>query len=102
MSRYVGETEKNLSMLFETAREMDAVLLFDEADSLFGKRTEVGSANDRYANLETNYLLQRIETHPGLVILTSNLPDQMDDALFRRVSWIIEIDSSENKHRLRI
>jgi SpoVK/Ycf46/Vps4 family AAA+-type ATPase len=90
VSKYISETEKNLARVFEVGEKLDAVLLFDEADSLFGKRTEVSDAHDRYANLDTNYLLQRIEAYPGLVILTSNLRSALDDALLRRVRWIIE------------
>ena len=71
-SKYIGETEKNLSRLFAAAEAADAILLFDEADALFGKRTEVRDSHDRYANLETSYLLERLEHHQGLVILASN------------------------------
>src|SRR5262249_18867598 len=73
VSKYVGETEKNLGRVFDQAQDAHAMLLFDEADSLFGKRTEVKSAQDRYANLEVNYLLQRMETFDGVSVLTSNL-----------------------------
>jgi SpoVK/Ycf46/Vps4 family AAA+-type ATPase len=95
VSKYIGETEKNLTELFDSARDKDTVLMFDEAESLFGKRTDVSSANDRYANLETNFLLQQIESHPGLVILTTNQADQIDDTLRRRVSWSIEAALSD-------
>jgi hypothetical protein len=87
--KYIGETEKQLDRLFDAADEAGAALLFDEADALFGKRTETQSSHDRYANLSTAYLLQRIEAHDGLVILTSNLPGNVDDAFARRLAALI-------------
>jgi len=89
VSKWVGETEKNLEMVFEEAEESNAVLFFDEADSLFGKRGEVQRGSDRYANLEVGYLLQRLEDYWGLVILASNLKDQIDSAMLRRFQAII-------------
>lgn len=89
VSKYIGETEKNLSNLFNKAENKNWVLLFDEADALFGKRTEVKSSNDRFANQEVSFLLQRIETFSGLVILTSNLKSNLDDAFLRRFNTII-------------
>jgi len=89
-SNYIGETEKNLELLFERAEKNNWVLFFDEADSLFGKRTDIKDANDRYANLETNYLVQRIEDYPGLLILASNMKSNIDDAFMRRFQMIIE------------
>jgi hypothetical protein len=88
--RYVGETEKNLSRIFEGARAGHVIILFDEADSLFSKRTEVKSSNDRYANLEVNYLLQRIENHQGMVILTTNLESSLDEAFRRRMRFTVK------------
>jgi AAA+ superfamily predicted ATPase len=99
ISKYIGETEKNLSRLLAKAEESDIVLLFDEADSLFGKRTEVKSSHDRYANMDTNYLLQRIEAYHGLVILTSNLRDNLDDALLRRAVRVIDFPKPDIKKR---
>jgi len=86
VSKFIGETEKNLAALFDAAEAGHAILLFDEADSLFGKRTDVKSSNDRYANLETNYLLQRLETFTGICLLTSNHESNMDPAFQRRLS----------------
>jgi hypothetical protein len=86
MSKWVGETEKNLAEVFEAAEEGQVMLLFDEADSLFGKRSEVKSSNDRYANLETNYLLQRFDSFEGVAILTTNLEGSIDPAFKRRLS----------------
>ncbi len=84
VSKYIGETEKNLSHVFDMAEENDWILFFDEADALFGTRTATTSSNDRYANQEVSYLLQRIEDCPGLVILATNLRNNIDDAFFRR------------------
>lgn len=84
VSKYIGETEKNLSNLFDRAENKDWILFFDEADALFGKRTQIKDAHDRYANQEISYLLQRIENHNGLVILASNFKENIDDAFIRR------------------
>ncbi len=92
-SKYIGETEKNLAQLFARAEHAEVVLLFDEADSLFGKRTEVKDANDRFANQQTNYLLQRIETFDGIALLTSNSRARFDAAFTRRLDAIIEFPS---------
>lgn len=89
-SKYIGETEKNLSLLLARAEQADVILLFDEADSLFGKRTDIKEANDRFANAQTNYLLQRIEDYRGVVILTSNSKNRFDAAFTRRIDTIIE------------
>lgn len=89
-SKYIGETEKNLAQLFARAEHAEVVLMFDEADSLFGKRTDVKEANDRFANQQTNYLLQRIESFDGLAILTSNSRSRFDGAFTRRLDAIIE------------
>ena len=92
VSKYVGETEKNLAVAFEEAERASAVLFFDEADALFGKRTEVRDAHDRYANLEVNYLLQRVETFTGLVILASNRQSELDEAFLRRLRFTIRFE----------
>ncbi|MBL8350561.1 MAG: ATP-binding protein [Burkholderiaceae bacterium] len=89
-SKYIGETEKNLAQLFARAEHAEVVLLFDEADSLFGKRTEVKDANDRFANQQTNYLLQRIESFDGIALLTSNSRSRFDSAFTRRLDAIID------------
>jgi hypothetical protein len=89
-SKYIGETEKNLAQLFARAEHAEVVLLFDEADSLFGKRTDVKEANDRFANAQTNYLLSRIESYEGLAILTSNSRARFDSAFTRRLDAIVE------------
>jgi SpoVK/Ycf46/Vps4 family AAA+-type ATPase len=89
-SKYIGETEKNLAQLLARAEESGIILLFDEADSLFGKRTEVRESNDRFANAQTNYLLQRIETFDGIALLTSNSRARFDPSFCRRLDLIIE------------
>jgi AAA+ superfamily predicted ATPase len=87
VDKYIGETEKNLARVFDEAEAAQAVLLFDEADSLFAKRTQVKSSNDRYANLEVNYLLQRIEAYPGVSVLTTNFATLIDEAFQRRIRF---------------
>jgi hypothetical protein len=89
VSKYIGETEKNLKQVFDAAEEGGVVLLFDEADALFGKRGEVRDSHDRYANIEVSYLLQRMETYQGLAILTSNLKSTIDKAFQRRLRFIV-------------
>jgi hypothetical protein len=89
-SKYIGETEKNLAQLLARAEHAEVILLFDEADSMFGKRTDVKESNDRFANAQTNYLLQRIENFDGIVFLTSNSRTRFDPAFFRRLDAIIE------------
>jgi SpoVK/Ycf46/Vps4 family AAA+-type ATPase len=89
-SKYIGETEKHLAQLIARAEHAEFALLFDEADSLFGKRTDVKDSNDRYANAQTNYLLQRIETFDGIALLTSNSRARFDSAFSRRLDAIIE------------
>ena len=90
VSKYVGETERNLGEIFDRAEDADAVLLFDEADALFGERSEVRDAHDRYANVEVDYLLQRIEAYHGAAILTTNLKQNVDDAFLRRIHASVE------------
>jgi len=102
VSKWVGETEKNLATIFDRAEEAQAVLLFDEADALFGARTSVGSGVDRYANLETNYLLQRIEDYDGIAILSSNLKQNIDEAFTRRFHFVIEFPFPDRKSREEI
>jgi hypothetical protein len=89
VSKFIGETEKNLSQLFERAKNKDWILFFDEADALFGKRTNVRDAHDKYANQEVAYLLQRIESHNGLIILASNFKSNIDEAFIRRFQSVI-------------
>jgi MoxR-like ATPase len=90
MSKYIGQTEKHLSSLFDDARASGAILFFDEADALFGKRTEVQDAQDRYANLEIGYLLQRMEEHPGVTMLATNRMRDLDEAFIRRFHFILD------------
>lgn len=101
-SKYIGETEKNLSQLLAKAEEQDLVLLFDEADSLFGKRTDISDSNDRFANAQTNYLLQRIESFTGIVLLTSNARNRFDEAFTRRIDAIIDFLQPEAEERLAL
>lgn len=102
VSKYIGETEKNLNQIFTTATNANAILLFDEADALFGKRSNVKDARDRYANLEVSYLLQKIEEYEGLAILTTNLRGNMDEAFMRRLQFIIEFQLPDDKQRYQI
>ena len=95
ISKYIGETEKNLGRVFETAAARPAILLFDEADALFGQRTGVRDAHDRYSNAETNYLLERIEQYPGLVILTSNSRKNLDPTLLRKVRFAVDFSEKD-------
>jgi hypothetical protein len=99
VSKYIGETEKNLAAAFDEAERASAVLFFDEADSLFGKRTEVKDAHDRYANLEVNYLLQRVETFTGLVLLATNRQSALDDAFSRRLRFVIRFEHPDRALR---
>ena len=89
-SKYIGETEKHIDAVFNEAEQSGAILLFDEADAIFGKRSEVKDSHDRYANIEVSYLLQRIETFNGLVILTSNARQNIDEAFLRRLRFVVE------------
>jgi vesicle-fusing ATPase len=90
VSKYIGETEKNLHRVFAAAETAGAVLLFDEADALFGKRSEVRDSHDRYANMEVSYLLQRMESYRGLAILTTNLQQALDPAFRRRLRFVVQ------------
>ena len=102
VSKYVGETERNLDRIFAAAEGSNALLLFDEADALFGKRSEVRDAHDRYANIEVAYLLQRMEAYAGGVILATNLRSNMDDAFLRRLDVLIEFPFPEPADRRRL
>lgn len=99
VSKYIGETEKNLNKIFKEAEMSNAILFFDEADALFGKRSEVKDAHDRYANIETAYLLQKMEEHEGTVILASNFRKNMDDAFLRRLHFTVEFPVPDEKSR---
>ena len=100
VSKYIGETEKHLAELFNVAEQGEVLLLFDEADSVFGKRTEVKNSVDRYANLEINYLLQRLERFTGVSILTSNFDSAIDEAFMRRIRFKVPFELPESKSRL--
>ena len=102
ISKYVGETAKNLDAVLRNARDLDAVLLCDEADTLFGRRTEIRDAHDRWANADTNFLLQAIETYPGVAILATNRKDQLDDALTRRLRHVLELPRPDAAGRLAL
>jgi SpoVK/Ycf46/Vps4 family AAA+-type ATPase len=102
ISKYIGETEKNLRRVFDAAEEGGAVLLFDEADALFGKRTEVKDSHDRYANIEVSYLLQRMEAYQGVSILTSNMRSALDSAFLRRLRFIITFPFPSREQRIEL
>jgi SpoVK/Ycf46/Vps4 family AAA+-type ATPase len=102
VSKYIGETEKNLSTLFDKAENKDWILFFDEADAIFGKRTGVRDAHDKYANQEVSYLLQRIESYNGLVILASNFRNNIDTAFIRRFNAIIYFPAPKAEDRLAL
>ncbi|MBV8756147.1 MAG: ATP-binding protein [Deltaproteobacteria bacterium] len=102
VSKYVGETEKNLGKIFDEAQDAHAMLLFDEADSLFGKRTELKTAQDRFANLEVNYILQRMETFDGVSVLTTNAESAIDPALQRRLNFRIRFPEPEVDERAKL
>ena len=102
VNKYIGETEKNLRRLFDAAEEGGAILFFDEADALFGKRSEVKDSHDRYANVEINYLLQRIESYRGLAILATNMKSALDTAFLRRLRFIINFPYPNQADRRRL
>ena len=102
VSKYIGETEKNLARVFASAEASGAILLFDEADALFGKRSEVKDSHDRYANIEVSYLLQRVETYRGLAILTTNLKQAIDPAFQRRLRFIVQFPFPDEAARAAI
>jgi SpoVK/Ycf46/Vps4 family AAA+-type ATPase len=102
VNKYLGETEKNLNQAFAAAEELDVVLLLDEGDALMATRTDVGSAHDRYANLETNFLLQRIESFDGILLVTSNAADRIDKAFARRMDVVINFRAPDEWRRYEI
>ena len=102
VSKYIGETEKNLDRIFRAARDAGAVLFFDEADALFGKRSEVKDAHDRYANIEVAYLLQQLDAHDGIVVLATNLARNLDAAFSRRMRYVVEFPLPAEADRLRL
>ncbi|MDE5591089.1 MAG: ATP-binding protein, partial [Acetatifactor sp.] len=101
-SKYIGETEKNLGAVFEAAKFSNAVLFFDEADALFTKRTDVTSSNDKYANAETAYLLQKIEEYSGVSVLATNVMQNFDNAFKRRMTFMIPVEQPGEETRLRL
>ena len=102
VSKFIGETEKQLDRIFTAASGSNAILLFDEADALFGKRSEVQDAHDRYANVEVAYLLQRIERYDGAVILTTNLRHNIDKAFLRRLDLVVDFPFPDEDDRGRL
>jgi SpoVK/Ycf46/Vps4 family AAA+-type ATPase len=102
VSKYIGETERNLNKVFSEARTSNAILFFDEADALFGKRSEVRDAHDRYANIEISYLLQKMEEYEGVSILATNLKQNLDEAFTRRLSFTVEFPFPDETSRLSI
>jgi hypothetical protein len=102
VSKYIGETEKNLRRVFDAAEAGATILLFDEADALFGKRSEVKDSHDRYANIEVSYLLQRMEAYRGLAILTTNMKEALDSAFLRRIRFVVQFPFPDAKQRAEI
>jgi SpoVK/Ycf46/Vps4 family AAA+-type ATPase len=102
VSKYIGETEKNLRRIFDAADGGGVILLFDEADALFGKRSEVKDSHDRYANIEVSYLLQRMESYRGLAILTTNMRSALDVAFMRRIRFIVQFPFPDAAQRAQI
>jgi SpoVK/Ycf46/Vps4 family AAA+-type ATPase len=102
VSKYIGETEKNLRRIFDAAEQSGAILLFDEADALFGKRSEVKDSHDRYANIEVSYLLQRMEAYRGLAILTTNMKSALDQAFLRRIRFVVQFPFPDAAQRAEI
>jgi len=102
VSKYIGETEKNLEKIFNEAESSNAILFFDEADAIFGKRSEVKDAHDRYANIEVSYLLQRMEDYDGVTILATNLRANLDDAFMRRLQFALDFPFPEAVDRVRL
>jgi SpoVK/Ycf46/Vps4 family AAA+-type ATPase len=102
VSKYIGETEKNLRQVFDAAEQSGAILLFDEADALFGKRSDIKDSHDRYANIEVSYLLQRMEAYRGLAILTTNLRENLDPAFVRRLRFIVRFPFPDPGQRAEI
>jgi SpoVK/Ycf46/Vps4 family AAA+-type ATPase len=102
VSKYIGETEKNLSKIFQEAESRNAILFFDEADALFGKRSEVKDAHDRYANIEVGYLLRKMEEYEGMAILATNLKRNMDEGFMRRLHFVVESPFPDENKRKQI
>lgn len=102
VNKYIGETEKNLKRIFDAAEGSSAILLFDEADALFGKRSEVKDSRDRYSNIEVSYLLQRMESYKGLAVLTSNMKSAIDKAFMRRIRFAVHFQRPDALHRAKI
>ncbi len=102
VSKYIGETEKNLATIFDEASQSNAILFFDEADALFGKRSEVKDSHDRYANIEIGYLLQRMESYDGIAILATNLRQNLDEAFTRRLDFLVDFPFPEEEDRMKI
>lgn len=102
VNKYIGETEKNLKKIFDAAEDGGAILLFDEADALFGKRSEVKDSHDRYANVEISYLLQRMEAYRGIAILTTNMKNAMDKAMLRRIRFVVQFPFPDAEQRAEI
>ena len=102
ISKYIGETEKNLRAVFQEARRSNCILFFDECDAIFGKRSEVKDAHDRYANVETAYLLQQVEEYEGVCILATNLLQNIDAAFMRRISFVIHFPFPDKETRAKL
>ena len=102
VNKYIGQTEKNLRRVFDAAEEGGAILLFDEADALFGKRSEIKDSHDRYANIEVSYLLQRMEAYRGLAVLTTNMKDALDTAFMRRIRFVVQFPFPDAEGRAEI
>ena len=102
VSKYIGETEKNLDRIFTAAENANAILFFDEADALFGKRSEVRDSHDRYANIEISYLLQKMEEYDGIAILATNLRQNLDEAFVRRLAFTVHFPFPDEESRRRI
>jgi SpoVK/Ycf46/Vps4 family AAA+-type ATPase len=102
VSKYIGETEKNLRRVFDAAEEGGAILFFDEADALFGKRSEIKDSHDRYANIEINYLLQRMESYRGVAVLATNMKSALDPAFLRRIRFVVNFPFPDATQRAEI
>src|SRR5262249_40443285 len=102
VNKYIGETERNLNEVLSRAEELDVILLLDEGDALMTRRTDVSNANDRYANLETNYLLQRLEVYEGIIIITTNAAQRIDSAFMRRLDVVVDFGKPDVEERRRL
>jgi SpoVK/Ycf46/Vps4 family AAA+-type ATPase len=102
VNKYIGETEKNLKRIFDAAEDGGSILLFDEADALFGRRSEVKDSHDRYGNIEVSYLLQRMESYRGLAILTTNMKSALDTAFLRRLRFVVQFPFPDTLQRMEI